>query len=207
MKTLEEVKALNYDHHTRMTKMHLENVAKGIHTLMMDDTESYLSLLNDVPKDRNIILELGSASGGQWKLLEDWCPSKQIFGIDLFEPAVTTARERGLPISLGFVEDMSHIFPAGHFDLVCSRHVMEHLGDVDRGIEEIKRVLAPGAYTAHVTPDLPFDDEPAHLNKWKAAVWERIWSDHDFEILSVDERPYNHGEVHLVARKPAIEPT
>ena len=198
---LEKIKALNYDHHRRMGEIHAANIANGKANPSAEaDDQSYRSLLKNVPRDQSLVLELGSASGGQWKTLSEW--GKELVGIDLYEPFVTEARKHGLPIYLGFVEDMAAIFPANHFDMVCSRHVMEHLGDVDRGIGEIKRILRPGGWSCHVTPDMPYDDEPAHLNKWKMWEWSAKWAEHGFQIISVEKREFNGGEVHVTALAP-----
>ena len=192
MLSLEKVRELNYAHHTWMSEH-----PKSPEVCAMDDT-SFRHLLKNVPKNLPMALELGSAEGEQWKCLSEW--GKELVGIDLYEPFVRTSRKRGLAVYLGFVEDMN-MFPAGHFDLVCSRHVMEHLGDVDRGIEEIKRVLKQDGWTAHVTPDLMIDDEPSHLNRFKKWEWASRWAEHGFQIMSLEKTMFHGGEVHLVAQK------
>ena len=199
MTSLERVRELNYDHHRRMTELHRQRVESGVNkTVKETDTISYRSLLRFVPKDRQTILELGSSSGGQWDILREWAPEGTISGIDLFEPAVTAAQATGLPIVLGFVEEMP--FPSEMFDLVCSRHVLEHLGDLHKGLDEIKRVLKRGGFSAHVTPDMPGDDEPAHLNKFPLSLWRALWVEHGFHIASAVKLPFHGGEVHIVAQ-------
>jgi SAM-dependent methyltransferase len=204
MTSLDKVRELNYDHHRRMAEAHKRNMNAGIQDEIVEaDNRSYRTLLRIVPKNRKRILELGSASGGQWDLLREWHDSTvpcELHGIDLFAPAVRKAQEDGMLIQLGFVEDMG-MFSASTFDLVCSRHVMEHLGDVDNGIREIIRVTCPGGYIAHVTPDLPGDDEPAHLNKWGLSRWTAKWISHGVQMLSADRYPYHGGEVHIVGRR------
>ena len=175
---LEKVKDLNYDHHRRMTEMYDRQVLDGTDQqyAAIDDL-SYRNLLDRVPGGRDFILELGSAQGKQWPLLREWLhPEGQIFGIDLYEPLVLKAHAKGLVnIRVGFVEDM-HMFPDDSFDLVCSRHVMEHLGDLYQGMAEILRVTKSGGYIAHVTPDMIVDQEPAHLNHLKEHEWKELWT-------------------------------
>src|SRR5262245_39068777 len=200
MATLEQVRELNYDHHRRMSLLHAQKVRMGLQndSSAMDDA-SYRHILSVVPKDRNRVLELGSASGGQWPLLQEWT-KQPICGIDLYRPLVSLAQKAGLHIVEGYVEDMN-MYPDDSFDLVCSRHVMEHLGDVDRGIREIRRILSSGGFSAHVTPDLPVDPEPAHLNKFVASEWADIWASYGFQILMATKLDFHGGETHIVAIK------
>jgi len=145
-------------------------------------------------------MELGSSGGGQWHLLREILLPQTLMGIDLYEPFVIPAQKAGLPILLGFVEDMPQVV-SERFDLVCSRHVLEHLGDVTKGMNEIKRITKVGGYSAHVTPDMPVDNEPAHLNKWPLYVWVKVWEEHGWEIIHASKEPYNYGESHIVARR------
>lgn len=199
---LEKVRALNYDHHRRMSKDYADKVRKGTAKASDEqDDQSYRMLLAEVPKCYRI-LELGSAQGTQWSLLRQWLiPGGEICGIDLYEPYVRIARSRGLPIALGYVEDMG-MYADEFFGLVCSRHVMEHLGDLPRGIDEILRVTVSGGYIAQVTPDLLLDNEPAHLNVMDLGDWIMQWeSTRQVKILSAQSRPFNGGESHLVVQK------
>jgi trans-aconitate methyltransferase len=199
--SLDKVRDLNYDHHRRMTELHNMRLAAGEAGVQGNvDDQSYRNLLRDVPRNRSRIIELGSASGGQWKLLREWSPRGEISGIDLYEPLVVQAQAQGLSVFLGFVEEMT-MFQDGEADLVCSRHVMEHLGDVDRGMSEIRRILQSGGFSAHVTPDMAGDNEPAHLNHLNKDEWASRWASHGFDIISSDKLPFNGGEVHLVCQK------
>jgi len=199
---LDEVKRLNYDHHRRMQELHDSRIRTGenVSIAAIDDL-SYRTLLALVPR-RYRILELGSSSGDQWPLLRnEWLlPTGTITGIDLYEPRVRIARSHNLSIYLGFVEDM-HMFLDNSFDLVCSRHVMEHLGDLPRGMAEIMRVTAPGGYVAHATPDLAVDDEPAHLNRLSLAQWTQLWDHVGLQVLDSQRHTYHGGEVHVMGVK------
>jgi SAM-dependent methyltransferase len=191
---LERVRELNYDHHRRMAELY----AGGQRSEAVDE-QSYRALLAHVPVGQARLLELGSASGGQWDLLKEW--SNDLHGIDLYLPLVKDAQKRGLNIEFGYVENM-RMFPNDTFDLVCSRHVMEHLGDLDQGIREILRVAKPGAYIAHVTPNMEHDNEPAHLNHLDETQWTTLWLLHGLRVLHHERHPFHGGEVHIVGRKP-----
>lgn len=200
--SLDRVRELNYDHHRRMSEMRVNLIAQGaIGERDATDDLSYRALLAHVPGGRRSILELGSASGGQWPLLREWlAPMGSLLGIDLYEPLVSQARAQGLDIHVGYVESM--VFYDSLFDLVCSRHVMEHLGDLEKGMREILRVTRPGGYIAHVTPNMAFDNEPAHLNHLDEAGWTEKWRSVGLHVLHSQRHPFHGGEVHIVGRKP-----
>jgi glycosyltransferase involved in cell wall biosynthesis/SAM-dependent methyltransferase len=197
----EEIRRLNYDHHRRMSEMHIQRKAEEAESGIVDtceklDDNSYRSVLAEVPKGGSL-LELGSASGGQWPLLREW--SNDLTGIDLYEPFVRASQEKGLNIHLGFVEKMP--FPDESFSAVVSRHVMEHVGDIQTALSEIKRVLKPGGYVASVTPLLSIDNEPAHIQKLSIEEWEEQYIQAGFVIVSSAFRQFHDPEAHIVARK------
>jgi SAM-dependent methyltransferase len=198
---LDRVRELNYDHHRRMGEIHQRLTAQGTQAASAAvDDQSYRALLQRVPGGRTAVLELGSASGGQWALLREWLtPGGRMAGIDLYEPFVLPAQAAGLDITLGFVEEMP--FSDGAFDLVCSRHVMEHLGDLPKGILEILRVTKVGGWVAHVTPDMAYDSEPAHLNHHDLEGWRLIWRAAGLRVLHAERHPFHGGEVHIVGRR------
>jgi len=198
-RTQERVRRLNYDHHRRMVELHQQWIDRGelAHIEKVDDL-SYRTLLQAIPKNRMAILELGSSEGKQFPLLAEWlAPGGVLHGIDLYEPNVRAAQASGLHIELGFVEDM-RVYPAASFDLVCSRHVLEHLGDIDDGISEIMRVTRPGGFVANVTPDLQADNEPAHLNRLDLQKWTDVWLSAGLRLKSARRHPFHGGEVHVV---------
>jgi SAM-dependent methyltransferase len=199
---LERVKRLNYDHHRRMTEDH--NRIKAEEKLHPEtantrenlDDKAYRDMLAAVPKSGNI-LELGSASGGQWHVLRDW--SEDLTGIDLFEPAVLNSQKEGKNIVLGFVEQMP--FDDASMSLIVSRHVMEHVSDIQVALSEIRRVLKPGGYVAAATPHYFPDVEPAHIQQLFLEEWVKEYEKAGFKIISSNLYQCFNLEAHIVAQK------
>ena len=194
--TLDKVKELNYAHHKKMTRDHNATDESENECILKIDNDSYRSLLADIPKVKDV-LELGSASGTQWSVLKEW--GDNLSGVDLYEPFVETSIAKGKDIRLGFVEELP--FSNESKDLVCSRHVMEHVSDIQKALAEIKRVLRPGGYVAAVTPHRFPDYEPAHIQQLRIAEWETEYQKAGFTVLSGDIREFNCTEAHIVARK------
>lgn len=200
--SLAHVLALNYDHHRRMTEDHHRIKAEEAkhpetaNTREKLDDDAYRVMLANIPKGGKI-LELGSASGGQWPVLREW--SLDITGVDLYEPAVKKSQKEGLNIHLAFVESMP--FPDETFDLVCSRHVMEHVAGVSQALKEIWRVLKPGGYVVNATPHYFPDIEPAHINQFKIDEWVKLYEKAGFKVIEAEVRKVFNPEAHIVARK------
>lgn len=64
-----------------------------------------------------------------------------VIAIDISPRMVEIARERGVDARVGDVQALP--FAAGEFDCVVANWVLYHVPDLDRGVAEIARVLAP----------------------------------------------------------------
>jgi SAM-dependent methyltransferase len=89
------------------------------------------------------VLELGCGEGFQLDLLRE--RFRRVFAVD--PEAIPDSRT-------GFAKCVAEAlpFPDRFFDLVVSSSVTEHLTDRQRAMEEVRRVLRPGGYAAHVVP-------------------------------------------------------
>jgi SAM-dependent methyltransferase len=73
-------------------------------------------------------------------------PSGTVVALDLFGSMLETVRSRARPTPrLGLVNgDIDHLpFRENTFDLVFANHVLYHLRDIARGLDELARVLRP----------------------------------------------------------------
>ncbi|MDA0686310.1 MAG: methyltransferase domain-containing protein [Bacteroidetes bacterium] len=61
-------------------------------------------------------------------------------------------------------------------DLIIANHVLEHIRDLPRALQEIKRVLKPGALLIAQVPwaqKLAKSSLSPKTNRWKRAIWQR----------------------------------
>ena len=80
------------------------------------------------------------------------------------------------------------------FETVHCRHILEHLNDTDRTLEEIHRVARPGARVIIVTPHFSSVnswDDPTHLRHFSSAAFDRYCTPRDgarpmFRIIRKD---------------------
>ena len=95
------------------------------------------------------LLDVGCGSG-------DWLLSMrergwQVDGLDFDEKAVNAARQTGLPIRHGSLEQQK--FPDDTFDAITLFHVVEHVPDPVQTLAECARILKKGGTLALFTPN------------------------------------------------------
>jgi SAM-dependent methyltransferase len=103
-------------------------------------------------------LDIGAAAGGNTRVLREhgWDAT----ALEYNEDGARIARERGLPVVRA--DALKLPFPDAGFDLVVAYDVLEHIDDDGGAVEEICRVLRPGATALVAVPADP-----------------RLWSAHD----------------------------
>jgi SAM-dependent methyltransferase len=127
------------------------------------------------------VLEVGCGMGHLLTWLVD---SYQVYGADINPWALAESR-RNVPQGSFLLLSAEELgaFQDGSFQIVVSKHVVEHLPNPERSIAEISRVLAPGGLLLLATPNLssPMRDvkkerwigyqDPTHINMRLPEQW------------------------------------
>lgn len=111
-------------------------------------------ILDMVEKDPNAkILDLGCGSGGFTKMIANRIGTDNIYGVEISEPAIESAKKNGIKI---IRSDLNNPLPLKDkmFDFVCANQVIEHLYNTDTFVKEIYRVLKKDGYAIVSTPNL-----------------------------------------------------
>jgi SAM-dependent methyltransferase len=112
-----------------------------------------------------LVLDIGTGSGGIAAALAE---QHRVISVDVVDQRVTT---EGYSFLLA---GDSLPFRDGVFDVVVSNHVIEHVPDQERHLEEIARVLRPGGVCYLATPNRIWPREPHHrvwLIHWLPPRW------------------------------------
>lgn len=204
---LDRLEALNFDHHLRMKKMHADFVRSGkLSEVDAQDAASRKALCDDmklVAKDGvvrpNKILELGAGSGRDCEHLSETFESLY-YGVEVVKDVAEALQHKGLNVFHCPIEQMPEAW-TGIFGFVYSRHVMEHVINVQAALSELFRVVAPGGIIGAVTPDFPHE-EPAHTSKLTLQEWREAYKAAGFEVFEASHRDFFCKEAHVTVRKP-----
>ena len=114
-------------------------------------------------------------------------------GVDVDRHAIQNARQKGLNVKAGRVEDLG--YPPDCFDAVIMVHVIEHIHDPRRFLQECHRILKPGGQLSLVTPNagsflhrifgrswFPLEP-PRHLHIFTIAAIKTLLEEAGFETV------------------------
>jgi SAM-dependent methyltransferase len=150
-------------------------------------------VLRHVPTP-GVVVDVGCATGQflQAMVQQGW----QAVGVELSEYAADHARNAGLDVHTGTLEEAS--LPASQFDLVTLWDVFEHVLDPQETLAEIGRVLKPGGFVVIHTPNPTCLEarlfgsnwigweRPRHLHLYTPDVLRAYLQDAGFELVSIE---------------------
>ncbi len=121
---------------------------------------SYKSLIPFLPDARG--LDIGCGNGRFINSMNKlgW----KFEGVELSSVAVDICHESGLKVFNGELKDAQ--FSKDSFDIICARHLIEHLPDPDDLLNEISKILKPKGVLIIRTPN-----SRAFGRKWFAQNW------------------------------------
>jgi len=209
----ERLRALNADHHRRMSAdaTSRRDTARDYEIRRLDMTSrANITQAMAGARDRyklqgpRALLELGAGYGGDISYLMDYFGLKHYQGVEVV-PEVQKAAGSA-HIALGSFEDMAdepldtqHRPLVEEYGFIYSRHVMEHVLDVNRAIKALKTLLAPGGVIGAVTPHYFPDPEPAHVCQLKIEEWLEAYEKHGLKVVYAVETHFACAEAHIIA--------
>ncbi len=117
-----------------------------------DHSYDWLHLLSTYKKYVNnsmIVLDIGSSSLAKAKILSLYC--KKLIGLELFQDR-SLANFYNAEFVNGDWQNLSSYFPRDTFDIIMSSHVIEHVRDDVKALNEAFMVLKKGGYVLISTP-------------------------------------------------------
>lgn len=195
---------VNEGHHHRMAAMHQHfvetNALSEIQRLDAASTTALLDAMRGCAQrysmriDPSTVLELGASTGHKSAMLMRELAATEYTGVEV---VAATAAASPLVFQMA-LEEMPFEW-AGRFSFVFSRHVMEHVVDVDTALRSIKMVLAPNGIIGAVTPHFFPDPEPAHLTQLRKDQWIAAYERNGLKVVYATLHQSHCAECHIVA--------
>lgn len=160
---------LSYELNNEAAFLNLQKLAladAGFDRIELELMEQY-STSNSTPK----VLDAGCATGAMLAELRDrgW----QAIGVEI-SPAADYARDkRKLDVRRQSLESCN--FPSESFDLALASHLLEHLNRPDMFIQEVWRILRPGASLLLTTPNAAGFQARLFRGKWRSAIYDHLY--------------------------------
>ncbi len=109
-------------------------------------------------------LEIGCGNGDHLATMREFGWNVQ--GIDADPNAVQAARQRGLPVTCGTIQQLG--FAPASFDAIGMCHVIEHVDDPAEVLRVCRDLLAPGGRLVLVTPNIASFGHRRYGRHWLA---------------------------------------
>ncbi|MES2748344.1 MAG: class I SAM-dependent methyltransferase [Bacteroidota bacterium] len=117
----------------------------------VEKKQRVFELLRSLPlPETGEALDYGCGNGVFTDLLRQALPKWKIYGSDISQNAINNAKIR-FPECTFFVSD-NDLKSELKFDFLFSHHVLEHVFDIEKAMEEINNYLKPQAYIMHILP-------------------------------------------------------
>lgn len=132
----------------------------------MDRYEQYVGILDGILGKSASVGDIGCASGGLLKYLRHHVGFRgKLTGVDVDTRALSALNDADIHAVEGSALHLN--LAPGALDLVFYTHIYEHILDLDRIADQMKRVLSDGGYAFIEVPDAP--------NYCKARVHDFFW--------------------------------
>lgn len=144
-------------------------------------TRQVMETLRAVKLHPSSVLDYGCGVGAWLGVLARAFPGAQFHGVDISEVAIGKARQRSPDCRFESFDGLTVPFADGQFDLVFSYHVLEHVVDVERSVQDIARVLVSGGHAVII---FPCGNAGSFLDRLMDLVHEsRLPAEQDREVL------------------------
>ena len=148
----------NYISHTDGNKSLFEKLYQAVKNIAL---KNKLNLINSLSENKGKILDIGAGTGDFLAFVKQngW----QTIGVEPSQKAKEIATNKGVE----FVNETSELENQS-FDIITMWHVLEHVPDLEKQIQELKRLLKPNGSLIVAVPNFKSFDANHYKEFWAA---------------------------------------
>ena len=148
----------NYISHTDGNKSLFEKLYQAVKNIAL---KNKLNLINSLSENKGKILDIGAGTGDFLAFVKQngW----QTIGVEPSQKAKEIATKKGVE----FVNETSELENQS-FDIITMWHVLEHVPDLEKQIQELKRLLKPNGTLIVAVPNFKSFDANHYKEFWAA---------------------------------------
>lgn len=136
------------------------------------------ALVSGLPEaGRSTCVDLACGTGDITRLLAERCPDGEITGLDLTPAMLEQAQKRTRNKLIRFVEGSMQELPfdSESLDIVTGGYALRNAPDLNSVIDEIARVLRPGATAAFLDFSKPRNAAGQRITHYALKFWGGLW--------------------------------
>jgi len=150
---------------------------------------NHREFLRDLPAPKGSLLDVGMGTGNF--LAAAVAKGYDGYGIDFDEGSLRVARDIfGLSKAYSIdLEELREKMNGRKFDVITLFEVLEHMGDLPRFMDDVKKLLSPSGFLAISVPCRQFadflkpnDKPPRHLSRWNVRALQNFLGIHGFAV-------------------------
>jgi len=182
------LKFSDHDHHPERKKLYNEKLFSEV-APKYDFVTKALSLGRDGAWKKRLVnalpddlatprcVDLACGTGDVSLLLADKYPQGTVVGIDLTEAMLELAKQREMPENVAFLQgDMCNTgIESGSVDVVTGSYALRNSPDLEKALQEIKRILRPGGVMAFLDFSKPSRKSLQVAEYWLLKSWGSFW--------------------------------
>lgn len=168
-----------------------------------------LELLDYIDKEYETILDVGCGDGGLLELINNRFYKSVSYGITISEEEVISCQNKNVNVKI--TDGVNIPFNNNSFELVISRHMLEHSPVPELILEEINRVLVQDGTVIICVPSYESEfsrNWEDHFSVLKKEKWIDLFQKAGFEVLKSDDGTWlasasmeNESEYRFVLKK------
>jgi ubiquinone/menaquinone biosynthesis C-methylase UbiE len=154
------------------------------------------------PMDATSILDVACGAGPEWEALKEVRPNLQYTGLDITPKLVAYCQNKGMPAVEGSA--MQIPFDADTFDIVHTRHLLEHMSEFQKPMSEFVRVAKKSVFIVFFID--PLDSIFSSITDIsKESHYNNAYSKHEIDtFLTTLEGVKDHQWIRLSNNSPCV---